>query len=70
MSEFRAPVIEDLSRLCPKCGQVNRCAVAQGGNIEDCWCAQITMDASFFTSIEINKQCLCSACVTPKEVED
>jgi len=64
MNEYRAPVIEDLSLLCPKCGQGNRCVVAQGGRIDDCWCTQVTMDAQVLHGIEDDQWCLCAACAS------
>ncbi|MBP6241757.1 MAG: cysteine-rich CWC family protein [Hydromonas sp.] len=67
MDEFNAPVVTDLSLLCPKCGQGNQCAVANGGDASECWCMHVAMDTSCFKNIETNKQCFCLACATQRK---
>jgi hypothetical protein len=51
---------------CPLCQSDNRCAVAAGGSIEDCWCATETIPPAVLARVPAEaagKACVCSSCV-------
>lgn len=50
---------------CPLCGGANRCILARGGAIQDCWCLQTPVDPATLARLpddERNERCLCPAC--------
>ena len=52
----------DLRVLCPKCGQDNACAVARGGQIEDCWCVSAQISAQVLVGLAPEQGCICAQC--------
>ena len=62
MSEPKAPVVVDLTALCPKCGQGNQCAVASGGDASDCWCMNVAVDARVLEDVRFENRCICAQC--------
>lgn len=61
------------AQTCPLCQQANACAIAQGLDINRCWCAQQTLDkpsvikqldtANLMLDLPDN-QCICQSCMT------
>ena len=50
---------------CPLCGQANRCVLATGGELNDCWCLQTEIDPAVLDRLpaeERDQRCICPAC--------
>ncbi len=53
-------------KQCPVCNEANLCHVAEDKNIADCWCKDLSLEATIRKKIagQYNrKQCLCAACI-------
>lgn len=55
------------TRICPRCGQPNQCAVVTGNT--DCWCRQVpllqtTLSAGETKTAATAAVCYCPACLT------
>jgi hypothetical protein len=46
---------------CPRCGADNRCALATGAPIEQCWCSQ--SPAAMPVPIDTAASCYCPRCL-------
>lgn len=51
---------------CPACGADNRCAVAAGGAIGDCWCWQAPRATPAGGAAADATQCYCTACLAAR----
>jgi hypothetical protein len=52
-------------KTCPLCGRDNQCAVAAGRPLEDCWCANVTINPRALADVppeSAGQRCLCPGC--------
>ena len=66
-----SPTLFDPTR-CPLCGRPNRCVLAAGGEIHDCWCLQTPIAPAALARLpkeERDRRCLCPACAVGAQVE-
>ncbi len=67
-----SPTLFDPTR-CPLCGRPNRCVLAAGGEIHDCWCLQTPIAPAALACLpeeERDRRCLCPACAVGAQVEN
>lgn len=59
----------DLACRCPRCGDMNHCAVAQPGRSgASCWCQATNFSAIAWPAAP--HRCLCSGCVTAMQKKE
>lgn len=61
-----------LDKTCPLCGEDNRCAMADGREVTECWCKDVSISAEVLAAIPaeaVGKYCICAACAGGKEAE-
>ncbi|MCL1078297.1 hypothetical protein D5R81_10245 [Parashewanella spongiae] len=57
-----------IASTCPLCRENNKCAVSQGGSLDECWCSNQSMSYGNFTDeqsevVKINPlSCICQSC--------
>ena len=61
---------------CPLCQSKNRCAVQQGGSIEQCWCntqdfpeKTVIDDVKLANLLFESQSCLCQSCIKKLKLE-